>query len=57
MGMAAHALEAKQDVQWLRPRSRPRARHYQTRATGNRQSQTQGFVHAYTPANFILPEG
>ncbi|KIM86797.1 hypothetical protein PILCRDRAFT_86432 [Piloderma croceum F 1598] len=54
-GNAAHALEAKQDVHGYIHVQGQGPSLSNTR-NGNRQSQTQGFVHAYTPANFILPE-
>jgi hypothetical protein len=54
-GNAAHALEAKQDVHgYVHVQSQGPS--LSNTRNGNRQSQTQGFVHAYTPANFILPE-
>lgn len=50
---AAHAPETRQDVQgYVHVQSRGPS--LSNTRNGNRQS---GFVHAYTPANFVLPEG
>ena len=55
-GNAAHALEAKQDVHGY-VHVQGQGPSLSNTRNGNRLSSTQGFVHAYTPANFILPEG
>jgi hypothetical protein len=52
---AVHALETRQDIQGYVHVQGQGLSLLNTR-NGNRQSQ-QGFVHAYTPANFVLPAG
>jgi hypothetical protein len=53
--LAAHALEARQDMQgYVHVQSQGPS--LSNNRNGNRQSQTQGFVHPYTPANFVLPD-
>jgi len=53
---ATHAQENRQDVQGY-VHVQGQGPSLSNTRNGNRQSQGQGFVHAYTPANFVLPEG